>query len=287
MRTLDLRLLVVGAGIYAGACGGGGAGVAPTAPTTSSAEVLPPAGKQPVRILSGGNGKPVVGAIVSVNYDDNYASDGNGNVVPGPYSDWPMGAAIDVDASGYLPRRTTVPGDRVVTLWPVADGTEADAVREMVYGQGEVLYPHDSGPLTLSVLDADYDLAAVWEDEAAAFGAPFHLTYNLSHNFQYDPDEIAVRFARTGECDLTPAWGFCQEPPLDTRSSRTFRVLPERSRDPRTIRRVLASWFLGPNPLPGLMNPDAPANELSPLETQTIRMILQRPLPNRWPDTDR
>jgi hypothetical protein len=35
------------------------------------------------------------------------------------------------------------------------------------------------------------------------------------------------------------------------------------------------------------MNPENPARELSPLEARTIRMILRRPLPNRWPDTDR
>ncbi len=64
-------------------------------------------------------------------------------------------------------------------------------------------------------------------------------------------------------------------------------MLPEKALDPTTIRRVLASWFLGPNPLPGFMNPDAPADSLSPLEIQTIRMILQRTRKNRWPDDDR
>ena len=62
---------------------------------------------------------------------------------------------------------------------------------------------------------------------------------------------------------------------------------PEKATDPETIRRVLASWFLGPNPLPGFLNGDAQAASLSPLEMQTIRMILQRRLNNRWPDSDR
>ena len=61
----------------------------------------------------------------------------------------------------------------------------------------------------------------------------------------------------------------------------------DRATDPFTIRRVLASQFLGPNPFPGLLNPDAPADTLSPFEMQTIRMILQRPLKTRWPDNDR
>ena len=110
--------------------------------------------------------------------------------------------------------------------------------------------------LTLSVLDQDYDLAAVWETESAAFGAPFHLNYQLSHVFQYEEDEIAARFARTGECDLTPAWGFCQEPPLDVRSRRSSESCPRDRATRGSSRRVLASCVLGPNPLPGLMNPD-------------------------------
>jgi len=35
------------------------------------------------------------------------------------------------------------------------------------------------------------------------------------------------------------------------------------------------------------MNRDTPAGALTPLEMQTIRMILQRQRPNRWPDNDR
>ena len=57
--------------------------------------------------------------------------------------------------------------------------------------------------------------------------------------------------------------------------------------DPLTIRRVLASRFLGPDPLPGLLDPEAPAASLSPLERQAIRMILRRTLKNRRPDDDR
>ena len=65
-----------------------------------------------------------------------------------------------------------------------------------------------------------------------------------------------------------------------------FRVLPTLTGDPRAIRRVLASAFIGPNPLAGLMNAQAPEDELTAFELQTIRMIRQRQLPNRWPDTD-
>jgi hypothetical protein len=104
---------------------------------------------------------------------------------------------------------------------------------------------------------------------------------------EIDEPEVKVGFGRQGggaACAPVPAWGFCREPyPY----YKIFTVATEKSVDPATIRRVLASWFLGPNPLPGLMNPRAPADVLSPLELQTIRMILQRPLKNRWPDDDR
>jgi hypothetical protein len=94
-----------------------------------------------------------------------------------------------------------------------------------------------------------------------------------------------VRFADGRDCDFLrmDAWEVCRVSPY----YMIFLDPPHKARDPQTIRRVLASFFLGPNPLPGFLNPDAPANELSPLEDRTIRMILQRPLPNRWPDTDR
>jgi hypothetical protein len=222
-----------------------------------------------------------------------YEADGNGEVMAAPGVGVPVGADIDVDAPGFLPRRTRVPGDRLVALWPVASDAEAGAVREMVYGgpRGDVLLPTTdrlfSLALSLDSLDAaSSDIKAVWTSEAVAFGAPFDLDYQEGAARPYETEyEIAVRFAEAGGCATVPAWGFCLE--SASGNDMSFRVLPAKARDPQTIRRVLASWFLGPNPLPGLMNADAPAADLSPLESQTIRMIQQRPLPNRWPDSDR
>jgi hypothetical protein len=284
MRTLVCRLLVLGVGLWAAGCGGDG--TSPAAPST-----LPPEPFLSVWITSGDGGKPVAGARVSID-GVSYVSNETGAVTPaGPGA--PRGSAIDVDADGFLPRRTRIPATRVITLWPVAGEAEAEAVREMVYGRGggDVLHPPDIGPFWLVFLDPSEapDLAHVWQAEATAFGDRFERTVNVSIGPRFDEldgalvtNEVVVRFEGTG-CDPVPAWGLCQVSP----ASKTFLVQADRAGDPRTIRRLLASWFLGPNPLPGLMNPDAPADELSPLEEQSIRMILQRPLPNRWPDTDR
>lgn len=193
-----------------------------------------------------------------------------------------------MDAPGFLPRRTTIDLDRVVTLWSVADEAEAEAVRQMVYERGDprgpVLYPPTSRALTVYLPLEHADLAPAWRVEAADFGPPLGLRYEIAFGADdYDPDRMTVSFG-PGGCDPVPAWGFCQEP---APRFKTFSVSTERAHDPRTIRRVLASWFLGPGPRPGLMHAEAPADELSPLESQTILMILKRRRPNRWPDTDR
>jgi hypothetical protein len=283
-------LFVVGIGLQVAACGDGGAG-GPTTPTSPQLTAAS-SGLAAARIVSGGDGKPVAGAQVRLG-GQGYATDGNGEVMTAPGVGVPVGAEIDVDAPGFLPRRTRVPGDRLVTLWPVASDAEAEAVREMVYGgpRGDILLPTIDRLFSLSLsLDprdpTSSDIKEVWTAEAVSFGVPFGLDYQEGAARPYETqNEIAVRFAETAGCARIPAWGLCLESASGTDMS--FRVLPGKARDPQTIRRVVASWFLGPNPQRGLMNPDAPTAELSPLEAQTIRMIQQRPLPNRWPDTDR
>jgi hypothetical protein len=247
-----------------------------------------------VRIVSGADGTPVPGAAVAFeNADSDDRSGPGGEVSPSDYIyatyGIPPGTAVDVDARGFLPRRTRIERDGVVTLWPVADDAEADAVRRMVYGEQEVRQPFDLGTILLSLLGEGAgflgsEVGRAWQAEALVFGARFGLRYEWSNYFLYETNEVAVRFDTAGRCSPDPASGFCREV---SPYFASFVVRPERAADPATIRRVLASVFLGPNPLPGLLNPDAPAEELSPLEEQTIRMVLLRRLPNRWPDTDR
>jgi len=285
------RLLVVGLTLAASGCGQEG----PRPSPTDDSAAAPPSLLQGVRIVSGVDNRPVAGATVYFEDDDGpVLSDGNGEAAPVGYISatygTPTGSAIDVDSPGFLPRRTRIEPNRLVTLWPVADDTEAEAVRRMVYGGREVLQPLDSGPILISVLAVGpgfwaSEAGESWRAEADALGRRFGIAYDWSDFFRYDFNEVSVRFGGTGGCVPNPALGFCREPASSELGS--FLVLPERASDPATIRRVLASVFLGPNPLPGLMNPDAPAADLSPLEAQTIRMILLRRLPTRWPDTDR
>lgn len=246
-----------------------------------------------VRIVNGADGTAVAGAAVAFeNADSDDRSGPGGEVSPTDYFyatyGVPPGTGVDVDARGFLPRRTRIERDGVVTLWPVADDAEAEAVRRMVYGDQEVREPFDLGPILLSVLlDEGFwgsEAGQAWKTEALAFGARFGLGYEWSTHFQYETNEVAVRFDTDGRCSPGLAAGFCRE---GSPYFASFVVRPERAGDPATIRRVLASVFLGPNPLPGLLSPDAPTDEMSPLEEQTLRMVLLRRLPNRWPDTDR
>ena len=264
---------------------------APAGPTEPTGTTSPgsPTVSYYVRIVSGADGSPVQGATVVIE-GQTHQSDADGKVtVAAPFGAW----ATDVDAGGFLPRRTTAAASQTIALWPVANEVEANAVRAMVYARGGlsdgVLFPPDSGPFYITMADPSFDRANVlraWAEEAKAFGAMFGLAYQFPGNFQYETNEIEVTFDQGSGARCTPgaAWGFCRDPNLNY---KTFVVAAAKAADPLTIRRVLASWFLGPNPLPGFMNPDAPADSLSPLELQTIRMILQRTLKNRWPDDDR
>jgi hypothetical protein len=154
--------------------------------------------------------------------------------------------------------------------------------------RGEASTPAALGPFYISILhygDLNPSINQIWLMEAKKFGEPLGLSYEVPSSFQYETNEVSVRFdARHSECTVAAALGFCRIPSL---YYKEVAVDPDRAKDPVVIRRVLASWFLGPNPLPGLMNPDAPTNTFSLLEEQAIRLILQRPLVNRYPDTDR
>ena len=262
--------------------------VGPSEPSTPT-EPAPPTVSRSISIVSGADGSPVRGATVVIE-GQSYQSDHQGKV---PFAASLGASAIDVEAAGFLLRRTTTATSQTIALWPVANDAEAEAVRRMVYKRGSardgVLYPPDSRQFFLTMEDASninsLGVPDAWRREAIAFGSMFGLNYELWYAFPVQTNEVAVRIrpAGTAGCVPVPAWGFCRDSPW----YRASRSCPRRVLDPATIRRVLASWFLGPNPLAGFMNADAPADDLSPLEIQTIRMILQRPLKNRWPDDDR
>lgn len=283
MRAPIPHVVVVCLGLFAGACDSpAGDARGPAAPTAPALPVY----RQPILITSGGDGSPVGGATVIINGDEHYSA-ANGEVIPDMYSGADTGAAIDVDVRGFLPRRTKLSTDRVITLWPVASDAEANAVREMIYRRGEpvdkVLTPIPSDPCLLTVTGSTAAIAEAWNTEADQFFRTFSLPYKMTGSFQYEVNELEVIVAGQARCAPVPNWGFCRVPSV----YRIYEVEPDRVLHRPTIRRVLASFFLGPNPLPGLMNATKPLDELSAFETQTIRMILQRKSPNRWPDSDR
>ena len=283
MRSIDRALLVLLACVALNACGDRRSPLEPI--------VLPPtAPPQPApstsivfRVISGADQTPVAHAAVSI-ADASYTTDADGYFT----AEASAGAAVDVDAAGFLPRRTKFDGGRFITLWPTADDVEAAALRAMVYQReppnSEVLLPRAPGSFYVSLREGDGGVMRAWAKEADAFGAEFGLTYEVTSSFQYETNELSITFSSNPPCQIVPTWGFCRDP---NPYYRIYHVSPARALEPGVIRRVLTSWFLGRNPLPGFMNADAPSEALSPFEAQTIRLILQRPHVNRWPDTDR
>ena len=143
MRWLFAPLLVV----LTVACDHGGAALSPTAPTaalTDSASGSPGASANSrgafrdsprvITLVSGETGLPVAEARVSLS-GQSYSSDPSGQVFL-PNSGSPE---LDIEASGYLERRTTLsPSSTVLTLWPRISptGLDEEATARIVYGCG-------------------------------------------------------------------------------------------------------------------------------------------------------
>jgi hypothetical protein len=283
--TITVLIAMIGGLTFIG-CGWSRSTGNPGAPTPMP-PVLPP-GTVSVKILSGNDHQAVSGAHVVISGQE-YSTDQNGFVTPLPKTS--AGADVDVEAVGYLPRATRVDSNRnqTITLWPIAGDAEADAIRHMVFGRfgkPDLLYAfYLSGAFYLTIPSADDATWAAWKAGAADFGSMFGINYVIGSQEWLDQNEIVVVFGTDHSCTPAPLSGFCWITP---NSYKDFAVATDRATDPVTIRRVLASQFLGPNPFPGLLNSGAPADTLSPFEMQTIRMILQRPLPQlHWPDNDR
>jgi hypothetical protein len=261
----------------------------PSLPRNTGPSPLPdPGGPAAVpvvlRISAGPTGQlPVAKAAVVLN-GITYITDDSGMVAFGG-AVVAAGVPVEVQATGYLPRRTRVPSSNEIRLWPVASDAEAEALHQMAYGwggPGDVFYPLvKTEPFTLTLLGATPEQRSAWTAGAASFGTAMGIAYRVSDGFQYDHDEVAIKFVG-GLCTPDSALGFCR----DEVNYKVFRVTPERSIDPVIIERLLAAWFLGPNPLPGLLSPASPQSSLSAFERQTIQMMTIRQYTNRWPDDD-
>jgi hypothetical protein len=268
------------------ACDGAKELATPTAPPTAVSTV--PTGTFDLgifRIVSGADQSPIEGAAVLVD-GAAYTSRSDGRL-----SDRSVyvarTAAIDIDAPGYLPRRSLLAHAADLALWPIEGDDEKEATRQMVYERDGVmrdLFIPAERPIYVTTSLAP-EILNIWKDVANQLAPKLGVVFEFAAFMQYAQNEMLVSVDKGGQarCSHVPAWGFCWEPS----PYPTVTVLQDRLTDRTTIARVLVSFFLGANPLPGFMNAQAPADSLTPLEGRTVRMILQRPHKNRWPDTDR
>lgn len=203
------------------------------------------------------------------------------------------GRDIDIDAPGFLLRQTQVDTD-TFTLWPATAGEE-EAIKAMVYqraadghlrlnrpyfGYFIVSTAFGDAPNGAAVTRSLQISATRVSELLAVAGGPF---FTVSSGPQGDDQELTVDFiASTSSCG-TP-WGFCETGTSPWKVS----LVPETAGRADVPLRVIAQILLRANPLPGLMNSDQPASDLSRLEQQTIRMLFKRPgIRNEWPDRDR
>lgn len=250
----------------------------------------PPAGMidtRTVAVVSGADGAPVVGATIRIG-GATYVTDAAGH--PGDGEQYrPHDSHVDVEAEGFLRRETIASYDQRLILWPAGNEQEREAIRRMVYARDGLVTGAWNGfidyPLTVSAEGLPPGGSKVWSEVIAEISRTLPVKIEFYSNFQYDPNEVNMRIlADPPQCTPVVSWGFCR----DSNPNYELYWMPlERTTDPQAVKRLIFSFFLGANPLLGFMNVESPADTLSPLELQTIRMLMQRPRKNRWPDSDR
>lgn len=254
--------------------------------------LTPSEGSLPVttlKLVSGWDGSPVVGARASVGSGTFY-SDGSGTVaITGGGWDVPL----DIVADGYLRRHTLIAGD-TVSLWPAAGPAEEEAIRELAFVErGEAWHLRDSFVTMHLVIDRSIPSgvaaripqaareinALLGRERIGVAGGP-----TLAEEAQFT---VLVAADRTGTCR---AWlhGVCYAAQFAYGSDETLLLAADALARLETPLRGLASAFLrGDNPLPGLLSRRHPTASLSLLEQQALRMLGQRSPCTIWPDDDR
>ena len=269
----------------------------PTAPTIIPPASTPPAAPAPapagmidtrtMSIVSGADFRPIPGATVTIG-GVNYMTDAGGHPV-GAEQYLPRESDVDVLADGHLRRETKASYGHQIILWPAADEQEMEAIRRMVYAREGSVNAVRRGfinyPLTVSAEGLTAEALTVWAGVIAEIRRTLEVEVDFYTFFAYDPNEVNMRpLGNPPQCTPVESLGFCREP---NTNYVLYRMRPERTSDPMAVKRLIFSFFLGANPLPGFMNLESPGDTLSALELQTIRMIMQRPRTNRWPDSDR
>ena len=261
----------------------------------------PPPASRTLTVVSGWDQTPVPSAQVRLEAAS-FTTDANGRFEsPGTV---PPEAALDVDAPGFLPRRTRlgeVAATNQITLWPAANEAEAAAIQAMAfYRSVTLMWAGSDWPvyqLALMVEDVPRTPSEILNDWVREYAEIRTLTGRVlslspiprgnGPTDEFD-NEIIVKFDETEQCK--EPWGFCDFVGNDIRFgyfSRPYRMSLTMAQRPGVIKRLLAFGLLNANPLPGLLNKTAPATELSLLEKQTLKMQAIRPSGTRWPDTSR
>ena len=244
-----------------------------------------------MRIVSGWDDSPVAGARVLVDGVQRSTED------DGSLTDVVdlRGRAIDIDARGFLPRKTRITAERL-TLWPAASEQEVQAIARLVYYRGRLVNLDVRATLRL--------IREVAYNHDAAFGAAVDTINAVMRDRRFavegrDPevDDGAVWTVSVGgakECGghaFFAPYGLCL-PYLWFRGDRDNAIVlltPDALARPESPLRLLAlAHLVGDNPLPGLLNPSTPeATELTLLEQQVLRMLPQRLPCTTFPDDDR
>lgn len=284
-------------------CGGG--------TPASSSEDLPPSAAAPpgtvLTFLSGETGAPVASARVTV-AGRTHTTNADGQIILAEGA--PPQASVEVEADGYLPRRTTTRDDGRFTLWPAASLTGLDAEYSgwLVYTSST---SHDAphGAQALQRLPASARQAFVLPSEdirrdALAWAAHEDAVRMLN-------DALGDRVAYTlvaqrpsgvvFETKLDPRNDHCKDRVravtmtslrgdeitggtvvfCTLEAARSFTVAHELGhtfglRHSQHGAEIMYGWFVPHDP-----------GGFSPRETLAMSLMLQREPGNRFPDTDR
>jgi hypothetical protein len=282
---LALSIPTVVVGFVTGSCDG------PTNPFMGGPIGTTPSPVAIVTVVSGWDNEPIPATVIVAG--QSFTTDWNGRV------ELPLatGQPLDIDVPGFLPRRTRhLSNSGSIRLWPAATQEEAMAIRDMLYYPGPLgeyfLNRPDLLLVQLDTASLQAETAAIaharWSDALTTLQELGVRVYE-SRQLSGEGGELLMTFATT-QAQCTDRWGFCLYFFRELYFTQGVLVSTGFESKPASILRGLLSVILregGANPLPGMMNRERPAAELSLLERQAIKLAFTRGERHRWPDTDR
>jgi hypothetical protein len=266
-------------------------------PTPPAVPVPVPVASRLVQVVDGDTGRAVAHARVTLP-DTTQVTDAAG-VAALPMACVPA----HIDAVGFLERRvkclllTTKDGQQPITLWPVADEAEREALKALAFRNGTRLTAGGRGSVAVHI-DAAVGVEAVvaaWQRAAetvhAATGGVREVTFVTAQQLR-DLDEGFLVRPAADPPSCSHSWftwqfnvaGFCWDATLDYFIQAVTVAPAFMAREDVALRALLYGMGLNPHPLSGLMNVTQPATRLSAFELRTLRMASQREGQIAWPD---